>query len=71
MYPYPIFLLISHLFVSLNITDVGMQVALDEAAFLLDLASVEGTWDEVIDRVAACYVEAGLHEVAKFVLYRE
>ncbi|XP_020270712.1 uncharacterized protein LOC109845868 [Asparagus officinalis] len=47
------------------------QVALDEAAFLLDLASVEGTWDEVIDRVAACYVEAGLHEVAKFVLYRE
>lgn len=47
------------------------QVALDEAAFLLDLASVEGNWDDVVDRVAACYVEAGLHEVAKFVLYRE
>lgn len=48
-----------------------MQVALDEAAFLLDLASIEGTWDEVADRVAACYVEAGLPEVAKFVLYKE
>lgn len=48
-----------------------MQVALDEAAFLLDLASIEGAWDEVADRVAACYVEAGLPEVAKFVLYKE
>jgi len=48
-----------------------MQVALDEAAFLLDLASIEGNWDEVVDRVAECYVEAGLHEVAKFVLYKE
>lgn len=47
------------------------QVALDEAAFLLDLASVEGTWDEVVDRVAACYAEAGLAEVAKFVSYKE
>lgn len=47
------------------------QVALDEAAFLLDLASIEGNWDEVVNQVAACYKEAGLHHVAKFVLYRE
>lgn len=48
-----------------------MQVSLDEAAFLLDLASVEGNWDDVVERVAACYAEAGLHEVAKFVVYKE
>ncbi|KAL3526795.1 hypothetical protein ACH5RR_011451 [Cinchona calisaya] len=47
------------------------QVALDEAAFLLDLASVEGTWDENVERIAACYREAGLHDIAKFVLYRD
>ncbi|XP_027073689.2 protein IN CHLOROPLAST ATPASE BIOGENESIS, chloroplastic isoform X3 [Coffea arabica] len=46
------------------------QVALDEAAFLLDLASVEGTWDDNLERIAECYQEAGLHEIAKFVLYR-
>ncbi|XP_072950707.1 protein IN CHLOROPLAST ATPASE BIOGENESIS, chloroplastic-like [Typha angustifolia] len=47
------------------------QVALDEAAFLLDLASIEGTWDEVVDRIAECYVEAGLHDVARFLAYKE
>ena len=47
-----------------------LQVALDEAAFLLDLASVEGTWDDNLERIAECYQEAGLHEIAKFVLYR-
>lgn len=47
------------------------KVALDEAAFLLDLASVEGTWDEVVDRIAECYVEAGLQDMARFILYRE
>ncbi|KAF3438983.1 hypothetical protein FNV43_RR17258 [Rhamnella rubrinervis] len=47
------------------------QVALDEAAFLLDLASVEGTWDEYVERIAGCYKEAGLHDVASFVLYRD
>lgn len=48
-----------------------LQVALDEAAFLLDLASVEGTWDDNVERIAACYQDAGLHEIAKFVLYRD
>lgn len=48
-----------------------LQVALDEAAFLLDLASVEGTWDECVERIAGCYKEAGLHDVARFVLYRD
>ncbi|KAK7252819.1 hypothetical protein RIF29_37038 [Crotalaria pallida] len=47
------------------------QVVLDEAAFLLDLASVEGTWDEYLDRIAECYEEAGLKDVAKFILYRD
>ncbi|WCJ31236.1 Protein IN CHLOROPLAST ATPASE BIOGENESIS chloroplastic [Euphorbia peplus] len=47
------------------------QIALDEAAFLLDLASVEGTWDESVDQIAACYKEAGLVDVAKFLLHRE
>ncbi|KAA8547116.1 hypothetical protein F0562_003554 [Nyssa sinensis] len=47
------------------------QVALDEAAFLLDLASVEGTWDDFVERIAECYKEAGLHDIAKFVLYRD
>lgn len=47
------------------------QVALDEAAFLLDLASIDGTWDEVVDRIAECYTEAGLPDIARFVQYKE
>ncbi|GMH13490.1 hypothetical protein Nepgr_015331 [Nepenthes gracilis] len=47
------------------------QVALDEAAFLLDLASIEGTWDDSLERVADCYKEAGLNEIARFVSYRD
>ncbi|XP_078445083.1 protein IN CHLOROPLAST ATPASE BIOGENESIS, chloroplastic-like isoform X2 [Wolffia australiana] len=47
------------------------QVALDEAAFLLDLASIEGTWDDGLERIAQCYAEGGLDEIAKFVLYRD
>ncbi|XP_019447163.1 PREDICTED: uncharacterized protein LOC109350376 [Lupinus angustifolius] len=47
------------------------QVALDEAAFLLDLASIEGTWDEYVERIAKCHEEAGLDDVAKFILYRD
>lgn len=43
------------------------QIALDEAAFLLDLASVEGTWDEFVDRIAECYKRAGLPDIARFV----
>lgn len=50
---------------------IHLQVALDEAAFLLDLASVDGTWDACIERVAECYREAGLHDIATFILYRD
>ncbi|KDP31966.1 hypothetical protein JCGZ_12427 [Jatropha curcas] len=47
------------------------QIALDEAAFLLDLASVEGTWDDSSEQIAACYKEAGLQDVARFIQYRD
>ncbi|KAK9163402.1 hypothetical protein Syun_004304 [Stephania yunnanensis] len=47
------------------------QVALDEAAFLLDLASVDGTWDEYEKRIAECYKEAGLDDIANFILYKD
>ncbi|CAK7337705.1 unnamed protein product [Dovyalis caffra] len=47
------------------------QIALDEAASLLDLASVEGTWDEAVEHIAECYKHAGLHNVARFVEYRD
>ncbi|KAJ8764307.1 hypothetical protein K2173_006047 [Erythroxylum novogranatense] len=47
------------------------QIALDEAAFLLDLASVEGTWDNLLERIVQCYEEAGLHEIARFVEYKD
>ncbi|OAY33748.1 protein IN CHLOROPLAST ATPASE BIOGENESIS, chloroplastic isoform X1 [Manihot esculenta] len=47
------------------------QIALDEAAFLLDLASLEGTWDDYLERIAACYKEAGLPDIARFVESRD
>ncbi|RLN18523.1 uncharacterized protein C2845_PM02G40150 [Panicum miliaceum] len=47
------------------------QVVLDEAAFLMDLAYVDGNWDDVVDRIAECYREAGLDDIAKFIAYRE
>ncbi|CAA2946986.1 uncharacterized protein LOC111368855 isoform X3 [Olea europaea subsp. europaea] len=47
------------------------QVALDEAAFLLDLASVEGTWDDNLVTIAERYKEAGLDDIAKFLVYRD
>ncbi|XP_066307442.1 protein IN CHLOROPLAST ATPASE BIOGENESIS, chloroplastic-like isoform X2 [Miscanthus floridulus] len=47
------------------------QVVLDEAAFLMDLASVDGNWDEVVDRIVECYREAGLLDIANFIAYRE
>ncbi|KAK3195825.1 hypothetical protein Dsin_027135 [Dipteronia sinensis] len=47
------------------------QIALDGAAFLLDLASIEGTWADSLDRIAECYKEAGLNEIAKFIMYRD
>ncbi|KAK9284166.1 hypothetical protein L1049_023334 [Liquidambar formosana] len=55
----------------LNKGKAPAQVALDEAAFLLDLASVEGTWDDFVGRIAECYKEAGLQDIARFILYRE
>ncbi|XP_010447153.1 PREDICTED: uncharacterized protein LOC104729832 isoform X1 [Camelina sativa] len=48
-----------------------VQVALDVAAFLLDLASIEGTWSESLNQIAKCYKEAGLHHISNFVLYTE
>jgi hypothetical protein len=48
-----------------------LQVVLDEAAFLMDLATVDGNWDDVVDRIADCYREAGIHDIAKFIVYRE
>lgn len=47
------------------------QIALDEAAFLLDLASIEGNWVDSVERIAECYKEAGLNEIARFILYRD
>ncbi|XP_054823218.1 protein IN CHLOROPLAST ATPASE BIOGENESIS, chloroplastic-like isoform X2 [Prosopis cineraria] len=47
------------------------QVVLDEAAFLMDLASIEGTWDDYLERIAECYEEAGLNDIARFILYRD
>ncbi|KAK8687214.1 hypothetical protein V6N13_086041 [Hibiscus sabdariffa] len=47
------------------------QIALDEAAFLLDLASVEGTWDNSLGQIAECYKEAGLHDIARFLQYKD
>lgn len=48
-----------------------MQIALDEAAFLLDLASIEGTWADSLERVAECYKDGGLDEIARFIMYRD
>ncbi|XP_023635444.1 uncharacterized protein LOC17879379 [Capsella rubella] len=48
-----------------------IQVALDVAAFLLDLASIEGTWSESVNQIAKCYKEAGLLEISNFILYTE
>lgn len=55
-----------------------MQIVLDEAAFLLDLASIDGTWDDSMERIAECYDKAGLpadlssteteHQVITFVV---
>ncbi|GAY54928.1 hypothetical protein CUMW_160540 [Citrus unshiu] len=47
------------------------QIALDEAAFLLDLGSIEGTWADSLERIAECYKEGGLDEMARFILYRD
>ncbi|XP_045795964.1 protein IN CHLOROPLAST ATPASE BIOGENESIS, chloroplastic-like [Trifolium pratense] len=46
------------------------QVVLDEAAFLLDLASIEGNWDDYLEQIAKCYAEGGLNDIAKFILYQ-
>ncbi|KAF9623066.1 hypothetical protein IFM89_036202 [Coptis chinensis] len=51
--------------------EMHVQVALDEAAFLLDLASLEGNWDGFEERIAECYKDAGLYDIGRFVLYRD
>eukprot|EP00250_Pteridium_aquilinum_P009330 c18600_g1_i1 orf=309-1364(-) len=43
------------------------QVALDQAAFLLDLASVDGSWDKIREQLAGCYKEAGLDHMSNFI----
>lgn len=48
-----------------------VKVALDEAAFLLDLASIDGAWADSLERIAECYKEAGLGEIARFILYND
>lgn len=52
-------------------SDTSVQIALDEAAFLLDLGSIEGTWADSLERIAECYKEGGLDEIARFILYRD
>lgn len=44
------------------------QVALDQAAFLLDLASVDGNWDNIREQLSSCYKEAGFDHLSKFIL---
>lgn len=44
------------------------QVALDQAAFLLDLAAVDGGWDKIRGQLAAFYREAGLGQLSDFIL---
>ena len=55
----------------MSVSNFPMKVALDEAAFLLDLASIEGAWSDSLERIAECYKEAGLDEIARFILYRD
>ncbi|XP_031285764.1 protein IN CHLOROPLAST ATPASE BIOGENESIS, chloroplastic-like, partial [Pistacia vera] len=55
----------------LNKGKPAAQIALDEAAFLLDLASVDGNWDAFVERIAECYREAGLFYISTFVSYRD
>lgn len=43
------------------------QVAVDQAAFLLDVAAVDGSWDEVREQLASLYKEGGLEDVSRLV----
>lgn len=45
------------------------QIALDQAAFLMDLASVDASWHDIREQLAAFYKEAGLEALARFILY--
>ncbi len=40
---------------------------MDQAAFLLDLAATNGSWDDVREQLATFYKEAGLEEMSRFV----
>lgn len=44
-----------------------IQVAVDQAAFLLDLAAVDCTWDDVREQLANFYKEGGFEEISRFV----
>ena len=53
-----------------NVSVIGwllMQVAVDQAAFLLDLAAVDCSWDDVREQLANFYKEGGFDDVARFV----
>lgn len=45
------------------------QVALDQAAFLMDLASLDGSWHDIQEQLASYYKEAGLDTIAHFILF--
>jgi len=49
------------------IGQVLIQVAVDQAVFLLDLAAVDCTWDDVREQLAKFYKEAGLEDIARFI----
>ncbi|KAI3922268.1 hypothetical protein MKX01_005957 [Papaver californicum] len=44
---------------------------MEPGQFLLDLASIDGTWSDFEPRIAECYEEAGLHAISNFVLHRD
>lgn len=43
------------------------QVAVDQAAFLLDVAAVDGSWDEVREQLASLYKDGGLGDISRLV----
>ncbi|KAL2635159.1 hypothetical protein R1flu_006638 [Riccia fluitans] len=51
----------------LNKGKIPEQIALDQAAFLLDLAAVDGSWDDSREQLAAFYREAQMEDLATFI----
>ncbi|OAE24650.1 hypothetical protein AXG93_1964s1020 [Marchantia polymorpha subsp. ruderalis] len=52
----------------LNKGKIPAQIALDQAAFLLDLAAVDGSWDDTREQLASFYREAEMEDVANFIM---